>query len=534
VLNFAIDFGKFAVPFDLLPGDVDAAWREFDPELCWSDLASEALGIKSADYFTSLFSDELPLFQSLRHLFEYFPLVIDPETFEHVACLPILDPAELIRLMPPKRGVLLHSAVFLISVILRNLESDDIRQKLVFEFAKRLTPQQLLKPKVPREYIQYVLFLPLSNQNKQLFWLVTARDGTVLVIPFDGHSPRVSATAGEVELKGDQLVIGGYVYRFPSTNGRTCFVKAQQETDPLVSFLTCLREVGAYKQSLPREFTEQLVEAIGASDLVLATAVCQSISISNRAKMSPVLAVLANSKAITLFFRRWFAIDLAKHSDTNKLFPDNSVGMAAATLVLCAHGQDVADGVLEIVVSNPGTSPRDLMLKWIALAHETTQANRILFRFAFLAARRKFPTGIAPVAAIGSLLGIKHILAELAGKLPAGGVLQKMVNIALFRPDMKEMSHNDEMFRVVAKFLIDLTRLKVNHVPKDSFSHDELITVMLEVRERIISEVATPKKGPLYSDIHPAVFAVHEMIETYFTGPAEDPMGRIDEYFGLV
>jgi hypothetical protein len=532
-LSFAIDFEKFAVQFDLLPSEVDEAWREFDPDLCWSDLVGQALGIKGPDYFASLFHDELPLFQSLRHLFEYFPLVIDPEAFSHFASLPILDPPELIGFMPRKRGILLHSAVYLVSVILQNLESYDVRQKFVFEFAKKLTPQSILQPKVPREYIRYVLFVPVSNQDKQLFWFVADRDGKVVVIPFDGHSGRVSAAADEVELKGEQLLVGANVYRFLSANGRACFVKAQQETDPLVSFLTSLREVGAYKQSLPREFTEQLTEAIGASDLVLATAVCQSVPISNRAKIWPVLAALTNSEAITLFFRRWFAIDIAKVPDASRFFRDNSVGMAAASLVLRAHGQDVADAVLDIATRNPGASARDLLLKWMPVAYETAQVNRILFRFAFLAARRRFPKGIIPVAAIGSLLGIRHILAELAERLPASGVVEQMMNIALFRPEMKEMSHDDEIFRVVAKFLIELAQIKANHVPKDSFLHDELIAAMLEIRERIISEVANPKKGPLYSDVHPAVFAVHEMIETYFTGPAEDPAVRIDQYFGL-
>jgi hypothetical protein len=249
--------------------------------------------------------------------------------------------------------------------------------------------------------------------------------------------------------------------------------------------------------------------------------------------MWPVLAALANSEGITLFFRRWFAIDIARLPDANKIFRDNSVGMAAATLVLRAHGQEVADAILDVATRNPGASARDLLLKWIPMASETAQANRILFRFAFLAARRRFPAGIVPVVAIGGLLGIRHILPEVAAKLPASGVVQQMMNIALFRPEMREMPHNDEIFRVVAHFLIDLTQLKGNHIPKDLFTHEELLTAMLEVRERIISEVANPKKGPLYSDIHPAVFAVHEMIETYFTGPAEDPRARIDEYFGL-
>jgi hypothetical protein len=319
-----------------------------------------------------------------------------------------------------------------------------------------------------------------------------------------------------------------------SPRARVIFLDCQQERDPLLSFLSCLKEVAAHRKSLPKEFIQQLVEAVGSPDLDLASAICQAIPLPNRPAVSSVIAALTHSEAITLFLRKAFAVDIAKIPDHHRLYRDNSVGMATAGLMLRAHGQDIADSLAELLTAYPNIPPREMIMKWIPRVSEASQANRIVLRFAFISARRKFPNGVIPITAISSILMLRHLMAELGPKMSSVGLLQQLMNLTVFKSETKEIAHDDEIFREIANFLLELTLLRVNHVPKDSFAAGELLSVMAEVAAETAVEVAKPTAATLIGKLHPLVFSIPELIETYFTGPNEDPRLRVDAYLGLL
>jgi hypothetical protein len=534
-LSFRIDFSQFACSFELRPAEIDVLWREFDPSLSWSAVIGQLMQISQPNFFASFFDGEPePLFSEIRRFLRHFPLVIDPEGFITFASLPILDPIELIKMMPPKNGVLLHSSIFMISHLIKNLDDFELQQTFVLEFAQLLTPKAILNPPVIHESVKYKLFLPIINFEKRLFWFVLSRDDSALIIPFDGLSETVSATGDQIRLKDDIITAHGNIFRFTSPQARMIFVNSQQEPDPLLSFMNCLKEVAAHPKSLPKEFVQQLVEAIGSPDLDLASAVCQAIPHTNRPAMWPVIAALTHSEAITIFLRKAFAIDIAKIPDHNRLYRDNSVGMAATGLILRAHGQDVVDDLLELFTTHPNLPAREMLIKWIPRVAEASQANRIVLRLAFISARRKFPNGIIPMTAISSILMLRHLMAEMGRKMASIGPLQQLMNLTVFKFEMKEMPHDDELFREIANFLLELTVLRVNHVPKDSFTVDELLSVMAEIADEIIAEVTQPKHVTSMAKRHALVFSVHELIETYFTGPNEDPRLKVDAYLGLL
>jgi hypothetical protein len=280
----------------------------------------------------------------------------------------------------------------------------------------------------------------------------------------------------------------------------------QRQRDPLLSFLSCLKEVAAHRKSLPKEFIQQLVEAVGSPDPGLASAVCQAITPTNRPAVSFVIAALTHSEAITLFLRKAFAVDIAKIPDHNRLYRDNSVGMAAAGLMLRAHGQDTVDNLLELFTTYPDIPAREMLVKWIPHLADTSQVNRVVLRFAFISARRRFPNGVTAIIAISSILMLRHLMAEMGRKMPSIGPLQQLMNLTVFKSGTRDIPHDDELFREIANFLLELTLLRVNHVPKDSFDADDLLSVLAEVAEETASKVANPTHVTSIAQLHPLVF----------------------------
>jgi hypothetical protein len=131
------------------------------------------------------------------------------------------------------------------------------------------------------------------------------------------------------------------------------------------------------------------------------------------------------------------------------------------------------------------------------------------------------------MTAVSGVLMLRHIMAEMSPKLESVPALQQVMNVAVFRANMKETPPEDKMFRIVADTLLGLVMLKDNSVPKDSFAVQDLLPVVVEVLDAIIANVSTkpPAKVP------PVAYTVQDLIETCFAGADYDPRDRISAYY---
>jgi hypothetical protein len=288
-----------------------------------------------------------------------------------------------------------------------------------------------------------------------------------------------------------------------------------------------LREVGDYIDSLPKEFMQQIIETVGAPDLVLATAIGESISPQRRDTLWHLYAALTQSEALTSFFRTNFARDIDRLTDPNRVYRDNSVAMALTGIILRGHGHDMIDEFVKVLKANPSASAEDIFVKWLPIFETTSQTNRILLRIAFTAARRKYPNGIVPMTAVSGVIMLRHIMAEMTPQLESVSTLQQVMNVSVFKTNMKEIPPEDKMFRIIADALLGLTILKDNSVPKDSFTVSDLLCVILEVLDGVISRVSSNSQPP----VPPVAYTVQDLIETFFTGPDDDPRDRIKAYY---
>jgi hypothetical protein len=129
--------------------------------------------------------------------------------------------------------------------------------------------------------------------------------------------------------------------------------------------------------------------------------------------------------------------------------------------------------------------------------------------------------------AISGVLMLRHIMAEMGKKLGQVESFQPVMNVSIFRANNEKTPHNSPMFKTTAEFLLGLVMLKDNSVPKDSFIVQDFVCVILEVLEDVISYISSTQQPT----IQPIAYTVQELIETFFTGPDDDPRERIKAYY---
>jgi hypothetical protein len=303
---------------------------------------------------------------------------------------------------------------------------------------------------------------------------------------------------------------------------------SQQTADRLTCFMFCIREAASYFKLLPKEILQQLNDAIGTPDLVLATAIAIAVPRTQRDEMRPLFAALTSTETLAIFFRKGYAGDIAKLGNKNQIYRDNSVVMAATGQLLRAHRHDIVEEILQLFSANANLTAREMFMKWLPVLEKLSQTARIVLRIAFISARRKYTDGNTAVQAIGSLLMLRFVMASLGSQEEMVGLLSKVLNIALLKGDGKGVRCDDELFKTVSHFLLGLTQLKTNSVPKDSYKVSDLLALIMRFLDEIIVEIRATKP----SDVHPMVYSVHEMIETFFTGPQDDPRQRVNDYLG--
>jgi hypothetical protein len=526
-VTFALDYSRIRALLPTDPTEVESLWKEFNPELSYSALITQLSEVTPVNFLAGLFqprtADEPPLNRRLHSFLDYFPLILPRNGLLSFIGLPLLDLGELLQMIPAKCGLLLGSALMLIALVLRNLDSAELRQQFVFEFAVRLTPRELTQPESPREYMKYSLCLPLLNAEDRLFWLFVQRDQSIEVIPADGASESLISPGDQVKIRDKKVSICSSVFRFPTEHALEIWLNRQNVTDPLVSFVSSFKEVAAFRSALPAHFSQQLFEAVGAPDLVLAIAICQGISQTKRDLMVDVMSALSDADTLNVFLRSQYSKDIATLQDPSRIFRDNSIGMAATGILLRAHGAPLVDELTSILEAEAESTASTAILKWIPVLKRMPQFNRIILRNAFIAARRRYPEKLVPLTAISGLVMLRYVMADVGSRVPhMTKLLQGMMNITVFSPQMRQECTMATLV-AVAECLLDLTRLKSNNVPKDLFRPDELIDVIAGSLGDILTNIAVASQPPY----HPAVYSLQELIETVFMGVDEDPKQKL-------
>jgi hypothetical protein len=416
----------------------------------------------------------------------------------------------------------------IIHLVLQNVSNREQQQKIVYEFAHRLAPKDLVHLPVPRPYMKYCLFLPLLNFEERLFWLLVERNNSIEIIPADGRSNTIFATTEQVMTRGERekkkLVVSNSIFHFPSAKAADLWDKRQAERDPLISFISCFRESTACPGHFPASLRRQLFDAVGATDLVLACAICAAIPQNQRELITHVVSVLGQAETLCVFLRSEFTKDVTMLQDPSRIFRDNSIRMAATGILLREHGQALIDELVDVMEKYETAGPISVLMNWFPILRRMPQLNRIILRSAFLAARRKFPDKLVPLTALGGVLMLRFVMADVGARLPkTTKLLQRMINISVFAGQMRS-EYDQKDFDVIAQFLSEMSELKGNHVPKDYYSSEELMNVIAADVDDIIAHI---RKAGDQSWPHPAVFSIQELIETGFMGADEQPQKRL-------
>jgi hypothetical protein len=402
----------------------------------------------------------------------------------------------------------------IIHAVLQTAETPDERQALVREFAVCLTPHAIFEQETTRAYIRYTLCLPITTGEGRLFWLLVSRDHVATILPADGRGAAVEVPLPDLTWRDKTLSAAGASYRFSTDRAAELFVNRDRESDPLVSFLSCFREVLAYPSYCPGEFTRQLMDALGAPGLVLGCAVAQS----RRDALPHVLAGFGNSEMLVPFLRAEYARDVAGLTEQGRIFRDNSVGMAASGVLLRAHGAVLVPELTEVLSREADAKPGAVMEKWLPILSRLPAVGRIVLREAFFAARRRYPDQLTPLTAIGGMLMLRFVMADVAEKVPhLTKMLQNLMQITVFNPTVRKECEK-AVFDAVAEMLLELLKLPANNVPRWPFSLQELA----EAIGASLDDVKANVRPGTRTAVHPVVISVQELIETVFVGTDDD------------
>jgi hypothetical protein len=527
-LTFKIDFGQPRMLPAIDANESEALWRELDPSLSYSGLIDALLAAKSPNTFKTLFRppgpDDPPLFELVRSFVRYFPLILPRNPLIIIVGSPILDFRALLKTMPPKSDALFNSVLNVIHIILSNTESPVVQSQLLHWFAVSLTPHEMSSPEVDREYIQYTSVLPMKNFQERVFWLMVHRDGSVSVIPSDGLSETIQSSLDQIDVRSHHVIVNtNLIFQFPKDSVREQYHANMKITDPLVSFLSCFRECAPYRENLPKEFCQQLFDAISSPDLVLAVAVCTALFQNYRDHMANILAAMSHAETLTIFFRSRFAIDVDAIQDPGRIFRDNSVGMAACGILMRLHSEDVMAELVRAVQDEASGNPLAILRKWMPLLQKIPAMNRFILRTAFLTARRKYPENLVPLTAVSGVLMLRYVMAEISPKLLPERIplLQQIMNIVVFKQETRQLGCDVRDFRAIADFLLDLIKLKTNSIRKEGFVMDQLIESVIIVVDNVLNLLKKPQPE------HPIVWSIQELLETVFTGVEDDYKERV-------
>jgi hypothetical protein len=526
-LSFALDYSRIRARLPLDPDASESAWKEFDSNLSYNSLLSELSQLPQTDSLSKLFDtsskEKLPIFERLRPFLTHFPSILPINSLVTFVSFPILDPRELFKIIPKKSVILFSSAISIIHSVLRKVRSLEVQQQLVFEFAKSLLPLELVKRETERSFIKYLLCLPLTTSEGRFFWILVSRDQIGTLVPADGCGEPIIRSLKEFIARDKSLSISGQSYRFGSDRGWELFQNCDFKADPLITFLSCFKDVVTSPSRIPTEFTKQLIDAIGSPGQTLANGICTAISQTRRDCLAAVLAGLGYCETLTTFLRTQYTNDISLLRDHTRIFRDNSIGMASTGVLLRAHGTVLVPELTEVLVRESESKPVDVLIRWLPVLNNMPQFNRVLLRFAFLAARRKFSDRLIPITALGGMTMLRFVMPDVGEKAPnLTKLLQQMMQITVFSPAARNEA-DSATFMAVAEALTDLTRLRGNYVPRNNFSPQnlaELITVSLD-------EIKAALKPLNELQLHPFVYSLQEFIETIFMGPDEDPKRKL-------
>jgi hypothetical protein len=244
----------------------------------------------------------------------------------------------------------------------------------------------------------------------------------------------------------------------------------------------------------------------------------RALALARRDAVPHVLAGLGHAEMLVPFLRAEYARDIAALVEQGRIFRDNSLGMASSGVLLRTHGAVLVPELVEALSREPDAKPGAMMERWLPILRRLPAVGRIVLREAFAAARRRYPEQLAPLTAVGGMLMLRFVMADVAEKVPQlTKMLQVLMQITVFNPAIRNDCEK-ALFDAVAEMLLELLRLPANNVPRSPFAIQDLaeaIGAALEDVKGYVRQAAAP-------GAHPVVISVQELIETVFVGTDED------------
>jgi hypothetical protein len=235
------------------------------------------------------------------------------------------------------------------------------------------------------------------------------------------------------------------------------------------------------------------------------------------------LTCLCHAEALPIFLRWIYAADIAKLDQAGRIYRDNSVAMVGSGVLLRAHDESMLDELIGAYRRHSSLKPHELLLKWIPILKQMSQFNRIIYRNAFVAARRRYPKGLTTLEALSGMLMLRHIMAEVKPEHVPISLMQQIMNIAVFKPNMNGSNCDISVLMEMADFILGLPVLSRNSVPKDGLEFETFVDLICGAVPGILQRINVTRT---VKD-HPVVFSIQELIETCFVGADEDPRDQL-------
>ena len=523
-VSFVFKFQEPSKDFNFSP-QINEFWKQIlgpDSKIQFTDIFDKVTycnnpGILMSAYSTNYQSeDQLAL--DLLQLVSAFNKILPAGKITAYLSDAKLDPKKFIKELQSPTAELFDSILILTHHVIKQVKEYSLQMEVISRTASALIPETLIQELPQRKYITTLAVLPLQMSDSRMVWIVIHRDSTFQLLDMNNNIPILDCDPNETnvtETDGVLLIGSSFSCSFMSEQARKIYTEAnEQKGDLLLTFVKCFPEVVKYKDQLPQVFFDQFNRIIGATDFDFVRAFSKQASISGaagRSANSQLLSILTNAGNITALTRFFFGIQIQHTISANVILRDSSPATLLFSTLSSYFGGSFADSVINSLLS-PDVSLTDSVISLIHLLPLVPQQIKFMEAIVFRAARRKFPDGLVPLLAVGSMFMLRYLIPKLSTvSIEATQKGQKIMMAFVFHRS-PDFSLTDEQYREIAESDLHITNYGSVSFPVEASKSTQVIESCAEWSKQLIDIISNrPAEHPLY-------WSVLELLENSFTG----------------
>ena len=453
-----------------------------------------------------------------------------------------LDPKHFRQSLNSTQSKLFDLSLHLLDKILRGIPNDSERKTVIHEFAQYLIPNELINIRKSRSSLQYLLFLPITSYEGTKHFIATnAKRSYIYIYTGDGSGNVIITFSFDkltYDANGHHLIfetpnktgVAPFTYKFKSSSEAHCWTTAvsSNESDPLLTFMTCVPYMLELSDSAPKDFFDQIAFLVASPDMDLARAICE-VGRSNllgsdnfnltTAAVKAVLSILSNKNLAAQFVRLTFQDEIDATTNPNVIFRESSSATLVSTVLLTSTDDSWLDQVCRVLSKHSTENLNAGILAFVKLQKLITPMIKFVCSASFRATRRKYPYNLVPLSATSAILFLRYIIPAFPNFSPELTIYgQKFVKPFFFssRSDPR-FSVEKRTYMIIAKYLTILARVQDSSISLPDYNKENLIPFLRAHPEKImveLSKILTKKD-------HPLKISILEIIENIMNGTDE-------------